>query len=267
MVKMNRQRELVKKVNFEIENGQEYLRNYYNVENKDFAAKLKSGKSVKIRRRADKVVGDIDIFHEVLVQDCYMLQKLAEHVHPQKILDIGANVGYFSLAAFRLWPNTLISCIEPETCNYNVLIENLDQFKKQTTFICAALSSASDNRMLYVSVNNSGGHSLINTNTANCNINVKCISLEELIVNSGHSCFDLVKLDIEGAEYEVLLSTPPGVMRMVGNFIIELHPTTVGQEIALRNHLQNNGFTIRSEYINRTSSIGHYKIVHYTMIK
>ena len=50
---------------------------------------------------------------------------------------------------------------------------------------------------------------------------VKCVSFEEAI---GHVDWDCVKMDIEGAEFEVLLYTPPEALRRIRFMYLEFHP-------------------------------------------
>jgi FkbM family methyltransferase len=52
---------------------------------------------------------------------------------------------------------------------------------------------------------------------------VDCISFEEAI---GEKEWDCVKMDIEGAEFEVLLATPPAALERIKFMYVEFHPWT-----------------------------------------
>jgi FkbM family methyltransferase len=58
----------------------------------------------------------------ILLDDCY---RLAEIRYPiQSVVDIGANVGLFSIAARRYFPNAIIHCYEPNPSILPHLISN-----------------------------------------------------------------------------------------------------------------------------------------------
>ena len=52
---------------------------------------------------------------------------------------------------------------------------------------------------------------------------VPTISLEELWEREKIEKCDLLKCDIEGAEYEVFLNTPPEVLRQIKQMVMEWH--------------------------------------------
>jgi FkbM family methyltransferase len=65
-------------------------------------------------------------------------------------------------------------------------------------------------------------HSLVNLGRTEQSIEVRCRSVQSLMRELGHDRVDLLKLDIEGAEYEVLGSLGDGRPRIV---CVELHRT------------------------------------------
>ena len=58
-------------------------------------------------------------FVEIFLDDCYGLKQLSSSI--QKVLDIGANVGLFSVAARRQFPQALIHAYEPNPYLENYL--------------------------------------------------------------------------------------------------------------------------------------------------
>jgi len=57
---------------------------------------------------------------------------------------------------------------------------------------------------------------------------VPSMTLEDLAAHIGVSRIDVLKLDIEGAEYEVLASAGDGTLKNIGQIIIEFHHHCVG---------------------------------------
>jgi FkbM family methyltransferase len=62
----------------------------------------------------------------------------------------------------------------------------------------------------------------VNAKSAIC-YPVRCLSLEDLMAEIGLSRIDLLKLDIEGAEYEVLASIGDEKLAGIGQIVVEFH--------------------------------------------
>lgn len=73
---------------------------------------------------------DADIALEVFRSDCYGLNKINEPI--QNIIDIGANIGTFSLFAKKKWPHCNIICAEPFNETFHVLSQNLKNYSNVT---------------------------------------------------------------------------------------------------------------------------------------
>jgi FkbM family methyltransferase len=140
----------------------------------------------------------------------------------QYVIDCGAHVGSFSL-----WIAARTGCrvfaVEPNPSIHGLLEENIKQLGEQLTIFKAAVAEAPGLRTLHDSgfpgLSSLGGQGgSIRTFT------VQAVTLEDVLSLSGFPQVDLLKMDIEGAELEVLNSTPPAVLRRIKNAIIECHP-------------------------------------------
>ena len=49
-------------------------------------------------------------FHRIVIEDCYRLSKIGR---ARTVLDIGANIGLFAIAARHRFPRATIHCYEP----------------------------------------------------------------------------------------------------------------------------------------------------------
>jgi tRNA1(Val) A37 N6-methylase TrmN6 len=58
----------------------------------------------------EKAVYDWE-FHKILIEDCYRLGEIKRPV--RTVLDIGANIGLFAIAARHRFPRSTIHCYEP----------------------------------------------------------------------------------------------------------------------------------------------------------
>jgi FkbM family methyltransferase len=123
------------------------------------------------------------------------------------ILDIGAQSGAFSLLS-QYFPTTKFYSFEPDPISYNCLLENIN-INNITNIIPhpVALSSKSEEGILNINNSHRGlntlGSSLLRfSEEDNEKIKVKIETIDNLFLNNK---VDLIKIDTEGAEYDILL--------------------------------------------------------------
>lgn len=139
--------------------------------------------------------------NQIIRDDVYHLGSL--RTPPNKVVDVGAHIGIFSLLIARKFPEAAVFAIEPESENYSLLEENI-KLNALTNVkpIKAAVAESYGKMKLHVS-KQSALHSLYTTNDAT--------GFEELVdtyplVHFG--AFDMLKVDAEGAEYHILKVIP-----------------------------------------------------------
>lgn len=158
-------------------------------------AKLRSGGRIKIRARQSS---DLAFFNEIAVGDIYGTEFFKA---PRRIIDVGANIGVFSILTAKKFPEAAVIAIEPEKSNFEALKENIAlSGAKNITAVNAAVSTAAGEARLYVSGVNAGNHSLYGTGQAQT---VKTRRLSEFLPA------DILKLDAEGIEYEIFKEGVP----------------------------------------------------------
>ena len=123
------------------------------------------------------------------------------------ILDIGANIGYFTLIFSKLSGTTgKVFSFEPETTNFNVLRKNVEENNFKNIIIeKLAVSNQSGRKKLYLS-EGPGGHRLFESNYCTKDFTfVDVITLDDYFENKSIiEKITLVKIDVEGAELSVL---------------------------------------------------------------
>jgi len=123
------------------------------------------------------------------------------------IVDIGANVGYYTLlAARRVGTHGKVYAFEPEPRNFELLIENIRMNSYENVIaIQRAVSNESGTAPLFLSPRCSGAHSLVSTRDySNETIAVETVTLDKFFEMEGCPAIQLIKMDIEGWEMEAL---------------------------------------------------------------
>lgn len=120
------------------------------------------------------------------------------------VLDIGANIGYYTLIAARLVGNSgRVYAIEPESENLSILRRNVELNDYGNIIVKQeALSNKRGKATLYKDMLNLGGHSLSRRNTLPGGKNyasVDTLPLDDFLSREGVRP-DLIKIDTQGAE-------------------------------------------------------------------
>ena len=119
-------------------------------------------------------------------------------------LDVGANVGKYSvIIGNQLRENGKVFAFEPEPSNLKALKRNLELNRlTNVNIIPLACSDKKDRLKLYLNEKNSGGHSLIEKQTSFIEVDVD--TLDNRIEKQKIKKVDMIKIDVEGAEADVL---------------------------------------------------------------
>ncbi|MEZ6183697.1 MAG: FkbM family methyltransferase [Planctomycetota bacterium] len=196
---------------------------------------------------------DFPIFTEVFLEDVYRLQTLGEL---ETVVDLGANVGLFSTRAAMLGAGRVIA-IEPVSENRALAQRHFRAagVEDRVTLVGKAVTGTSGETVaIHLSAENSGAHS-VDRDMAKIQGDagvetVETISLEDLFAEHGVETCDLLKCDVEGAEFEIVLATPPEVLGRVRRLAMEVHltPDTPAERYpALKAHLEASGFALEEE--------------------
>jgi FkbM family methyltransferase len=165
---------------------------------------------------------------------------------PGTIVDVGANVGSFAVYAAQASPDARIFCYEPEPQNFlrlrqNLRINGLDE--RVAAFQCAVSSSGAP-RSLGVGVSQLNSFENLRGG-ANYQV-VACTTLRDIRAEHRLDRLDLLKMNCEGAEYEILDACSNGDLEGILNIRLEYHNLDgKGRNGAsLRRWLQARGYRI-----------------------
>lgn len=216
----------------------------------------KFNKEVQITFREDtpSIEGDQFIMSEIWREEVYS-KHLSANSHI--IIDIGAHIGVFSLLAAITCPEAKIYCYEPEPNNYELLIKNIEQNNLLDRLNSYQLGVARSNeeRILNVAKINTGGSSIVWGQERNKKITVDCITLKSILEENHIDKVDFVKMDCEGAEFEILYSSQ-NLLQKIDVISMEVHNNEKERKlIELQQYLESNNFEVESSTKTKDISI------------
>ena len=147
-------------------------------------------------------------------------------------VDVGANVGYYSLLAAKLMPRGNVVAIEAFPSIYARLQQNveLNRFTNIRTVPFAAMESESEVEMFYAGSENEGSTTVVPGKYSATPIRVKGMPLSELLTEAEIRSTRLVKIDVEGAE-DAVIQGMRAVLPMFepdAELVIEIKPAAIG---------------------------------------
>ena len=149
---------------------------------------------------------------EIFVEKIYE-QSLPANAY---ILDCGANIGLSILYIKRICPTAHIQAFEPDPANFSLLQKNISSFGLNNVEVIQA-AIWKENTVLHFQSAGSMGSSIQSENNEE-SIAVNAVRLKDLLIRP----VDFLKIDIEGAEYEVIKDAADS-LHYVNRMFLEYH--------------------------------------------
>lgn len=176
---------------------------------------------------------ELNVLEEVVINEEYgAVRGLAART----VLDLGANIGVSALYFRALFPTARLVAVEPNPVTFRRLTANLSP-STDVACLCAALTAQSgpvrfddSQRSWMARIDASGSHTR----------EVLGLSFGDICERTGLTTIDLVKIDIEGTEWDAL---PCADLSGVGYVIGEIHDRPgADPEMFLHDIVAANGF-------------------------
>ena len=157
---------------------------------------------------------------EIFIENEYdMLDSLPGDTEAPFVLDLGANIGGFALRAFRRWPRASVISVEAAPDTFEILEHNR---RLNADLDWKAVQGAiwkSDGELVLERRNISIGHRVADGREGE---RIRSLTLSSLLKDVEGQRIDLIKMDIEGAEAQVV-PTIPDILARTAILIIEVH--------------------------------------------
>jgi FkbM family methyltransferase len=163
------------------------------------------------------------------------------------IVDIGAHIGVFSIAAAKRYPAAKILSYEPLPENYELLKKNIEANKtRNVSPFNLAIFTKKGTGNLYFNRKFTAGCTLMKSvrNPVSETIKVKSVSVSDIFRTNKIRSIDLLKIDTEGAEYTILKSVHKNYFKKIRFIHSEFHAEK--DEKGIKNLLERNGFTTKT---------------------
>lgn len=169
----------------------------------------------RLLARACDMPGVEDVF---IAREYAFLEPLLHRLSDPAILDVGANVGGFTLFVYAHCPSARVLAVEPAPDTAALLRRNVTSRSGRRCDVIQAAVSTSAGEVSFADAGASVSRRIV---APGAGTRVPAVRLSDLIARSERVA--LLKLDIEGMEQPVLEQAWPDLSR-VDALVVEVHP-------------------------------------------
>ena len=154
--------------------------------------------------------------------------KIPFNFAPKYIFDIGANVGFASIYFRRRFPDSIIISVEPDASNFELLKKNTEKYKN-IHCLQYGIWNKSTKLEIIENGNNKWNCRTVETTEGSHKASVPSITIDELMQMFNIEKIDILKMDIEGYEFQALkgatatLAARPIIITEINNFFHRYH--------------------------------------------
>lgn len=168
-----------------------------------------------------KCILDFHLLREMFVDEQYADARSIKP-KPSTILDLGSNIGASIIYFKLLFPDAKVMGVEPNPACHEVLEMNTKQFGDSVRIAKYGIGSETGEADFFLHPEHWSA-SVYKRGGSETPVKVKIVSLEKVLSDFGQARVDLLKMDIEGAEYDMLKYHNQKLQ--AGYLLGELHPT------------------------------------------
>ncbi len=171
---------------------------------------------------------------EILFSGRHCIYRLPAAFRPSVIWDIGANIGLATLYFKKRYPHATIHAFEPQKENFQLLQLNTSGLPGVNPCAYALGEQSGEIELAAKSDRSTNSYSSVlhGDNQASTET-VPIRSVREVLQENHDRVVDLIKIDTEGAEYDILSAFPHDILTKATVVVGELHGYKDEQTLAL----------------------------------
>lgn len=181
---------------------------------------------------------------------------MLKYFQPRKgevFLDVGSHMGKYCVATSKIVGDEgLVVAIEPLPANFLALQRNMKR-NNLGNMVAFNLAAWAKHCRLKLFVGSNSATSNVNRHNYACgSVEVQAETMDELLINDLNlGRVDWIKIDVEGAEYEVLLGLEETLSRFKPKLIIEVWSKNMGKT---KNLLNRHGYSLIQIFFGQAES-------------
>lgn len=171
---------------------------------------------------------DLDVFLQIFAEKEYSCLVGIDNV--DLMIDAGANVGYSSIYLLSRYPNSRVLAVEPDPANFRALQKNLAPYADRAQVQQCGVWSKACQLSLQTQPYRDGRDwsRQVRESDISESGEIRAVTVDDILRDSGHGRLSLLKMDIEGAEAVVFAdSSCQAWLEKTDAIVIELHDDTV----------------------------------------
>ncbi len=201
---------------------------------------LKNGTKFLVRNFMDLwVIGETYIKKDYQQHGCAIADNWT-------VIDIGADLGDFSVLAGQTSSQNKVYAIEPFLSSYKLLKKNI-KLNNLNNINAFNIGLASKNGYLSIDQNQTNlGNNTSNFSQIKTSNSVRSYTLSSFLMATNMKKVDLLKSDCEGAEFDIFLNLPQKTYKKIDRIVMEYHLFNPQYHLRdLIKKLNQNGFNIK----------------------
>lgn len=210
------------------------------------------GHSAKVLLSGRDFIYDKNPYHEIFYEGIYKTDYRGAIV-----LDIGAHKGYFTIYALLNGADKVFS-YEPDDLNFKFLEKNieLNDFSSRVLLFHKAVCKETCERDFFI-MQSSASHSLVERGDRRIvkKVRVPGISVNDVLTRirgEGQERKKIIlKLDVEGGEYEIIPAIENKYFAMIDTFFVEYHDVQGQSQKSMNDYILAKGFRMERTISDR----------------
>lgn len=238
---------IIIKVILEIDNWHIPLLHYFDIRDNEDIVRFRNGTKCIVRNKSDATV----FFEIFFLKTNTTLQNFTIKKN-DVIIDIGAHVGFFTIYAAKQASEGKIYAFEPASTSFVLLKRNVEMNKLSNVITeNYAVLKNSGTATLFVDKNFAIGNTMFGEGSPHLEKEiVTTISIRDMFNKYQIKRVDLLKLDCEGAEFEIILNLTKNELEKIVKISAEIHHNIGNHTVEeLSGFLKANNFSVEYRHV------------------